>query len=94
MTRALGLQDLWVDSLCIVQDDESDKLKEMQLMGMIYKNATVTIAAARSSHVKGGFLDDINIPEIPIPLVGLNGELRKLWVHTDPPERPDEPLDK
>ncbi|KAH7313214.1 heterokaryon incompatibility protein-domain-containing protein [Rhexocercosporidium sp. MPI-PUGE-AT-0058] len=94
VTRALGLRYLWIDSLCIIQDDESDKMTEMQLMGTIYKNATVTIAAARCPDVKGGFLGDIQIPQMPLPFVGPSGEMRKLWIHSEPPELPDEPLDK
>ncbi|PVH85948.1 hypothetical protein DL98DRAFT_583035 [Cadophora sp. DSE1049] len=69
-------------------------MKEIKLMGMIYKNATVTIAATRSSDVKDGFLDDIKILQIHLSFVGPNGRLRKLWVHTEPPELPDEPLDR
>ncbi|KAG4439010.1 hypothetical protein IFR05_005526 [Cadophora sp. M221] len=94
ITRALGLRYLWIDSLCIIQDDESDKMNQIQLMGMFYKNAAVTIAAARSPDVKDGFLADIQIPQIPLPFVGPNGEVRKLWIHMEPPELPDEPLDR
>ena len=35
LTRALSLEYLWVDSLCIIQDDEN-KIKEMARMGSIY----------------------------------------------------------
>jgi hypothetical protein len=45
ITRALGLQYLWIDSLCIVQDSPQDWLKESTQMGTIYKHAVVTIAA-------------------------------------------------
>jgi hypothetical protein len=56
-TRALGVRYLWIDALCILQDDAADKDLEMNRMGTIYKNAIVTIAAARSSCVSGGFLE-------------------------------------
>jgi len=39
VTKQLGIRFLWVDSLCIVQDDGVDKDKEIKLMGGIYKNA-------------------------------------------------------
>ncbi|KAL2061854.1 hypothetical protein VTL71DRAFT_7232 [Oculimacula yallundae] len=94
VTRALGLRYLWVDSLCIIQDDESDKMKEIQLMGTIYKNARVTIAAARSLSVYDGFLQEIHVPQICLPFIDSDGNLRKLWVHAEPPELPDEPLEK
>ena len=45
ITRSLGLPYLWVDSLCIVQDGPGFDA-QCDLMGQIYENATVTIAAA------------------------------------------------
>ena len=55
-TRDLGYRYLWVDALCIIQDDESDKLREISNMSAIYKDAAVTIAAASASSSHEGFL--------------------------------------
>ncbi|EFQ32426.1 heterokaryon incompatibility protein [Colletotrichum graminicola] len=43
--RGLGLSYIWIDSLCIVQDDKEDWKNEAQRMAIIYDNATCTIAA-------------------------------------------------
>lgn len=48
VTRTLGLKYLWIDSLCIVQDDAADWEREAALMGSIYHNSTVTVMAATS----------------------------------------------
>lgn len=48
IARAIGLQYLWIDSLCIIQDSKDDWEKEAALMGNIYSNAVVTIAALDS----------------------------------------------
>jgi dimeric dUTPase (all-alpha-NTP-PPase superfamily) len=42
---SLGINYLWIDSLCIVQDDETDWQREAALMHEVYKNAHVTIVA-------------------------------------------------
>jgi hypothetical protein len=49
ITRKLGLRYLWIDSLCIIQDDVSDWEKESSQMASIYKNSLVTISAASAS---------------------------------------------
>jgi hypothetical protein len=44
-------------------------------MAEIYKNATITIAAASSADVKFGFLEDRLFPKIPLPLALPEGGL-------------------
>lgn len=53
-TRKLGIRYLWIDSLCIVQNDADDWFKEAGRMATTYENATLTIAAAASSSSQEG----------------------------------------
>jgi hypothetical protein len=48
VTRRLCLQYLWIDSLCIVQNDEADWQREASRMGDVFSNAEITISAAIS----------------------------------------------
>lgn len=45
ITRELGIRYLWIDALCIVQDDQEDWAREAVRMRDVYGNAAVTIAA-------------------------------------------------
>ena len=56
ITRRLGIRYIWIDSLCIVQDDQDDLAIEAAKMHSIYRNAFITIAAASSSSGKESFL--------------------------------------
>jgi hypothetical protein len=56
VVRELGFRYLWVDSLCIRQDDEALKSIELQKMGGIFHNATFTIIASAAGNVREGFL--------------------------------------
>lgn len=56
VTIRLGYRFLWVDSLCIVQDDEVEKAHQIALMPRLFKNATITIIAGRSPSAARGFL--------------------------------------
>ena len=44
-TWKLGIQYLWIDSLCIIQDSKDDWEAESAKMGSVYRNAYVTIVA-------------------------------------------------
>jgi hypothetical protein len=46
VARGVGLQYLWVDALCIKQDDQGEKETQIGQMDKIYANAVVTIVAA------------------------------------------------
>jgi hypothetical protein len=53
-TQRLGYTYLWIDSLCILQDDIEDWRREGSKMSEIYSNAHVTLAATASSDASGG----------------------------------------
>ncbi|KAI9150883.1 hypothetical protein HJFPF1_10660 [Paramyrothecium foliicola] len=54
-TRQLGIRYLWVDALCIVQDLQEEKAREMSKMAQIFRNASITISAALTSDANEGF---------------------------------------
>jgi len=47
-TKKLGFRYLWVDALCIVQDDDAIKSKQINKMDAVYSCAVLTIIAASS----------------------------------------------
>ena len=52
--RQIGLRFIWIDSLCIIQDDHDDWLRESKKMGLVYENACLTIAASHASDSSQG----------------------------------------
>lgn len=56
ITRSLGIRYIWIDSLCIVQDDIHDWNKESVRMAAIYSNSSINIAATGASDSLGGCL--------------------------------------
>ncbi|OBR14131.1 HET domain-containing protein [Colletotrichum higginsianum IMI 349063] len=55
-TYELGHKLLWIDALCILQDDEDFKARELSRMGDIYRCASFTIVASAAKEVSEGFL--------------------------------------
>lgn len=54
LVRLLGKRYLWVDCLCIVQDDGEVKHSQIQNMAAIYANAYLTVIAADGSNADAG----------------------------------------
>jgi hypothetical protein len=54
VTKSLGVRYLWIDSLCIVQDDSADWESESASMSTIYGNSYLTIAASAAPNPETG----------------------------------------
>ena len=54
VTRRLGYQHLWIDSLCIVQDDLKDWREQSAKMGQIYQGARLVLAASAAQDGSAG----------------------------------------
>ncbi|KAF5229236.1 hypothetical protein FAUST_10522 [Fusarium austroamericanum] len=76
--RQMGIQYLWIDSICIIQEDrkddkqdlESDKDQELRKMAGIFSGAVLTIAASCASSAEEGFLHDRQayMPGVALPV--------------------------
>lgn len=56
VTVELGIPYLWIDSLCIIQDNSNDWEQESGRMGSVYQHAFCTIAATSATSSYDGFL--------------------------------------
>ncbi|CAM1503309.1 Fc.00g080850.m01.CDS01 [Cosmosporella sp. VM-42] len=57
VTRKLNYEYLWIDSLCIVQDDPEDWAIEAGRMSSVYGNCFLNIAATAANDVHEGLFD-------------------------------------
>jgi hypothetical protein len=72
LTKRFGIAYIWIDSLCIVQDDNNDWKIESAKMERIYREAQLTIAATRSSSGAGGLY--AVTPDFEVSGVSSSGE--------------------
>lgn len=92
VSRALGFRYLWIDSLCIVQDDTMDWNQQSVLMGQIYNRATITIMSATTpipskkmykEESPGGFLHRIpeltRLPTVKMDYYDKDWQMRGNW---------------
>jgi hypothetical protein len=71
ITHALGIEYLWIDCLCIIQDSTGDWLRESMRMGHIYEGATCTIMSAAARDPHGGLFQTRNpLAYSPLRLCG------------------------
>lgn len=54
LTRKLGIRYIWIDALCIIQDDREDWIREAALMRRVYSQALLTISADAAVDTQAG----------------------------------------
>lgn len=65
LIAALGQRYLWVDSLCLVQDDEEDVSMGIEQMNSIYHGSYLTIVAASGADASAGLPATAASPRAP-----------------------------
>lgn len=63
-TRSIGIDYIWIDSLCIIQDSEDDWHVEAARMRNVYRYGWCNIAAAEAKDTKSGLFVDRDDNEV------------------------------
>jgi hypothetical protein len=89
--RNLKIPYIWIDSLCIVQDDSEDWAREAASMAAIYQNSTITLAGTKSSSSELGLFSYDPIPTIArqLEIIDGHGESHTLYVRLRRPHWDD-----
>ncbi|KAK4168865.1 heterokaryon incompatibility protein-domain-containing protein, partial [Cladorrhinum sp. PSN259] len=59
LAKALGFQYIWIDALCIIQDDSLDWQEQSAAMTAIYHGCSLNIAIADAPNCNSGILETI-----------------------------------
>ncbi|GAB1312711.1 Heterokaryon incompatibility domain-containing protein [Madurella fahalii] len=78
VTRGLGIRYLWIDALCIIQDDEADWVREAATMCDVYWNTVCRLAVTDSKRPTEGFFPPAPIAaSVRVP--SLEAVAQKRW---------------
>lgn len=96
VTRALHIDYLWIDSMCILQDDKSDWDQHVEAMAYVYRSAFITLGAGDSTNAEGGFFRTANSIHVEPPSLTYKDESGKEYnVYCRPlPSHPDQSFGK
>jgi hypothetical protein len=78
LCRKLGVRYVWIDSLCIVQDDDRDWEREALNMAQIYEHAFVVVSAAAARDGSVGLFG----PRKPVQILASNDTETTMTVRT------------
>ncbi|KAF9692213.1 hypothetical protein EKO04_009960 [Ascochyta lentis] len=84
LTRALGIRWLWIDALCLIQDDADSKLEESMTMDEIFGNAFLTIAATSAADSSTQPLFPAQAQPFKIQATDNKGSAFKIYVREQP----------
>jgi hypothetical protein len=89
VTQSLGIEFIWIDALCIIQDSEEDWRKESLAMYDVYRNSACNIAASASHNPYEGLFRRSNDDK------GKLGAIKPTWtsLRGDPSFAPLEFID-
>lgn len=81
VARRLGIRYIWIDSLCIIQDDGEDWLSEASQMHSVYSNSDCNICATSASDSSQGLFverkpDALDPCDVWIPWLDASGTFR------------------
>jgi hypothetical protein len=83
-TRALGIRYLWIDSLCLIQDDIQARLEESVRMDEIFGSAFLAIAATSATDSSMQPLFPAKTQPFKIQATDNKGQLSKIYVREQP----------
>lgn len=82
VTRRLGFQYLWIDSLCIVQDDTRDWDTESAKLASIYANAYLCIAATAAHGSDTGIFCERQATKM-ISVIDVDGRTSRIFARNE-----------
>ncbi|EPE29058.1 hypothetical protein GLAREA_00216 [Glarea lozoyensis ATCC 20868] len=80
-TRNFGFKYIWIDSLCIIQNDESDWSTESSRMASVYKNTSLNLAATAGSDGNSGLFFEQDRRDLWVPSLHLPKSSKTLYLH-------------
>ncbi len=74
VARELGYRYIWIDALCILQDNQDDWKEQSKSTAEVYGNADLTIVAGRSDDSRHGFLKPLHDPGVYVQVPYLSAD--------------------
>lgn len=84
VARTFGVEYMWIDSLCIIQDDQQDWETEAASMCAIYEHAYLTIVATSAAESHEGFLKRTSSRIIVMPYPSSTAPEGVFYIDPDP----------
>jgi hypothetical protein len=90
LTKSLGIEYIWIDSLCIIQDDDNDWANECTRMTSVYMNSFINIGANAAGDSRGGLFQQrswksVNPLLVPLTYIPTNWHRKPviLWPYPE-----------